>query len=118
MVTMKLIARIVFPVHSTPRQRKLLTRLMNIHTLLTGNVDTAASVLAPGKCPVEVGKPDKVINIIHFHVSSGHQHERLLREIAQKHGITLTGVLHACGGCLEAKGIRAGTPRRSAQGDP
>ena len=83
------------------------------HTLLTGSIGTAASVLAPRNRPFTVGKPEKVFDINHFHVSSGHQHERLLRQTAQQHGITLTGVLQPCGGCLEAKGIRSGTPRRT-----
>ena len=53
------------------------------------------------------------MDINHVHVSAGHQHERLLREKVQQHGITLTGVLRPCGGCLGAKGIRAGTPWRT-----
>ena len=52
-------------------------------TLLTGNLGTAASVLALGKRPFTVGKAEKVIDINHFHVFSGHQHERLLRQTAQ-----------------------------------
>ena len=77
------------------------------HTLLTCSVGIAASVLAPGKRPFTVARP------FTFHVSSGHQHDYLLRRTAQQHGITLTGVLQPCGGCLEVNGIRAGTPRRT-----
>ena len=54
-----------------------------------------------------------MIDINHIQVSSGHQREHLLRQTAQQHGITLTGVLQSCGGCLEVKGIRAGTVRRT-----
>ena len=82
--------------------------------LHVGNVDmTAAAVLAPGIRPFAVGKPAKSIDINHFHVSSGHLNKRLLRETAQQHGVTLTGVLQPCGGCLEEKGVRAGVPRRT-----
>ena len=73
---------------------------------------TAAAVLAPGKRPFTVGKPAKVLDINHFHFS-GHLNERLLRETAQQHGITLTGVLQPCGECLAAKGVRGGVPRRT-----
>ena len=83
------------------------------HAFLIGSAGTAASILAPGKRPFTVGRPEKVICINHFHVSSGHQHERLVREAAQQHGITLTGVLQTCGGYLEAKGTLAGTPWRT-----
>ena len=34
-------------------------------------------------------------------------------QTAQQHGITPTGVLQPCGSCLEAKGTRSGTPRRT-----
>ena len=38
-----------------------------------GNVSiTAAAVLAPGKRPFTVGKPAKILDINHFHSSSGH----------------------------------------------
>ena len=65
---------------------------------------TVAAVLAPGKRPFTVGKPAKVLDINDFHFSSGPLNERLLGETAQQHGITVTGVLHPCGRCLEAKG--------------
>ena len=48
-----------------------------------------------------------------FHFSSGHLNERLLREPAKQQDVTLTGVLQPCGGYLEAKGVRAGVPRRT-----
>ena len=85
------------------------------HELHVGNVGmtAAAAVLAPGRRPIAVGNPSKSININHFHVSSGHLNERLLRETAQQHGVTLTGVLPPCCGCLEAKEVRAGVPRRT-----
>ena len=54
-----------------------------------------------------------MIDISYFQSSFGHKHERLLREMVQQHGITLTGMLQPCGGCFEAKGIRAGTSRRT-----
>ena len=74
---------------------------------------TAAPVLAPGRRPFIVGKRDRFIDIYHFHVSSGHLNERPLWETAGQHGITLTAVLQPCGGCLEAKGARAGVPRKT-----
>ena len=74
---------------------------------------TAAPILAPGRRPNTVGKRDDFIDINHFHVSSGHLNERLLREAAGQHRITLKGVLQPCGGWLEAKGVRAGVPRRT-----
>ena len=38
-----------------------------------GNVSMAAAVvLAPGKRPFTVGKPAKILDINHFHSSSGH----------------------------------------------
>ena len=40
---------------------------------------TAAAVVAPAKRPFTVGKPDKILDINHFH-SSGHVNERLLME--------------------------------------
>ena len=101
-----------FPLALNPDAAQAL-EVIDKHTRLTGSVSTAASVLAPGKRPFTVGKPEKVIDINHFHVFSGHQHERLLRQTAQYHMITLTGVLQPCGGCLETKGIRAGTRRRT-----
>ena len=72
---------------------------------------TAAAVLALGRRTFAVGKPTERIDINHFHVSSGHFNERLLRETTQQHGVTLTGVLQPCGGCLEAKRVRAWVPR-------
>ena len=54
-----------------------------------------------------------MVDINHFHFSSAYLRERLLRETARQHGITLTGVLQPCGGCLEAKVVRAGVPRRT-----
>ena len=101
-----------FPPALNPAEAQALEEI-DKHTLLTGSVGTAASILAPGKRSFTVGKPEKVIDINHFHASSGHQHERLLRQTAQQHGVTLMGVLQPCGGCLEAKRIRAGTPRRT-----
>ena len=84
------------------------------HKYCRGNVGmTVAAVLAPGKRPFTVGKPAKVLDINDFHFSSGPLNERLLGETAQQHGITLTGVLQSCGGCLEAKGVRGGVPRRT-----
>ena len=74
---------------------------------------TAAAVLASGRRRFAVGKPIKSEDINHFHVSSGHLNERLLRERAHQHGVTSTGVLQPCGGCLEAKGVQAGVPRRT-----
>ena len=73
---------------------------------------TAAPVLAPGRRPFTVGKRDRFIDNNHFHVSSGHLNEHLLRETAGQHGTTLTGELQPCDGCSEAKGVRAGVPRR------
>ena len=81
----------------------------------TGNVrQTAASVIAPGSRPFSVGKAVKRIDVNTFHFSSGHLNERLLRKTAKKQGVILTGVLQPCGGCLEAKGLRIGVPRRTA----
>ena len=73
---------------------------------------TASPVLAPGRRPPTVGKRDRFIDII-LHVSSGHVNKRLLRETAGQHGFALTGVLQPCGGCLEAKDVRAGVPRKT-----
>ena len=73
---------------------------------------TAAAVVAPAKRPFTVGKPDKILDINHFH-SSGHVNERLLMEVAQQHGVALRGVLRPCGRSLEAKGVRGEVPRRT-----
>ena len=74
---------------------------------------TAAAVLAPGLRPFSVGKPRKMTDINAFYFSSGHLNERLLRVTAKQQGVTLTGVLQPCGGCLEATCVRAGVPRRT-----
>ena len=47
------------------------------HTLFIGSVGTPASVVAPGKRPFTVGKPEKVVDINYADVPAGHQHERL-----------------------------------------
>ena len=112
MVTMRQNYTDIFPPALNPAAAQALEEI-DKHTFLTGSVGAAESVLAPGNRPFTVGKPEKVVDIYHFHVSSGHQHERPLRQTTQQHGIILTGVLQPCGGCLEAKGIRAGTPRRT-----
>lgn len=74
---------------------------------------TASPVLAPGRHPLTVGKRDRLRDTNHLHVSFGHVNERVLGETAGQHGITLTGLLQPCGGLLEAKGARAGVPRRT-----
>ena len=64
------------------------------HALGVGRVGmTAAAVLAPGKSPFAVGKPDKAVDIHHFHFSHGHLNECLLRETARQYGPTFTGML-------------------------
>ena len=84
------------------------------HELNVGNVGmTAAAALAPCRRPFAVGKPTKSVDINHVRVSSSHLNERLMRETPKQHGVTLTGVLQPSGGCLEAKGVRAGLPRRT-----
>ena len=65
----------------------------------------AAAVLASGRRPFAVGKL-RVLKITTFTPP-----ERLLMETGQQRGMTLTGVLQPYGGCLEAKGGRAGVPR-------
>ena len=87
------------------------------HELHVGNVCiTADAVLAPGRHPFAVRKLTKSMDAInnHFFISSGHINERLLRETAQQHGVTLPGVLQPCSGCLEAIEVRTGVPRRTA----
>ena len=80
----------------------------------TDNVrPTVASVIASGSRPFSVGKAVKRIDIDTFHFSSGYLNERLLRETAKQQGLILTGVLQPRGGCLEAKGERAGVPQRT-----
>ena len=84
------------------------------HELHVGDVVmTAAAVLAPDRRPFALGKPNKGIDINHFHGSSGHLNELLLNKTDQQHGVSLTGVLQSCGGCLEANGGRAGVPQRT-----
>ena len=83
------------------------------HALHVGDGMTAAADLAPGKRPFTVGKPVKMVDINHFHFSTGHLGENLLRATALQHGIISTGVLQPCAGCVEAKGVRAGVPRRT-----
>ena len=75
------------------------------------NVGMAAAAVAPGRRPFTVG--NRLLDINHVHVSSGHVNERSLRETARQHGNTLTRVLQPCGGCLEAKDVRARVPRRT-----
>ena len=71
----------------------------------------ALAVLAPNARPHTVGKPTREVDINFFHVSLAHANEALLRATAEQQGITLTGTLQPCSGCLEAKGRRAGIPR-------
>ncbi|CAB1107751.1 unnamed protein product [Ectocarpus sp. CCAP 1310/34] len=77
------------------------------------DVAFAVPVMAPGKRPFSVGKPTKIIDVNLLHVSSSHANEFLLRELAKQHGLRLTGVLRPCGGCLQAKGKKAGVPHQS-----
>ena len=74
---------------------------------------TAASVIAPRSRPFSVGKAVRRIDNNIFHFYSGHPNERSLRETAKQKGVILTGVLQPCGGCLEAKGVRARVPPRT-----
>ena len=53
---------------------------------------TAAAVLAPDRRPFTVGKPTKYREIYHIFFSSGYVNGRLLSEMVQQHGMTLTGV--------------------------
>ncbi|CAB1112502.1 unnamed protein product [Ectocarpus sp. CCAP 1310/34] len=76
------------------------------------DVAFAVPVMAPGKRPFSVGKPTKIIDVNLLHVSSSHANEFLLRELAKQHGLRLTGVLQPCGGCLQAKGKKAGVPHQ------
>ncbi|CAB1115173.1 unnamed protein product [Ectocarpus sp. CCAP 1310/34] len=76
------------------------------------DVAFAVPVMAPGKRPFPVGKPTKIIDVNLLHVSSSHANEFLLRELAKQHGLRLTGVLQPCGGCLQAKGKKAGVPHQ------
>ena len=78
-----------------------------------GDGMTAAAVLAPGKHPFTVGKPVKMADVNHFHFSTDHLGENLLRATARQHGKFLTGVLQPCAGCVEAKGVRAGVLQRT-----
>ena len=48
-----------------------------------------------------------------FYFSSGQLNERLLRGTAKRQGVILTGILQLSDVCLEAKGVRAGVPRRT-----
>ena len=73
----------------------------------------AAAVLAPSPAAFTVGKPSRTIDINHFHASTGHVNEFLMRETAKQQDVRLTGVLLPCVGCLEAKGRRAPVPRRA-----
>ncbi|CAB1102594.1 unnamed protein product [Ectocarpus sp. CCAP 1310/34] len=69
--------------------------------------------MAPGKRPVSVGKPTKIIDVNLLHVSGSHANEFLLRELAKQHGLRLNDVLQPCRGCLQAKGKKAGVPHQS-----
>lgn len=73
------------------------------------NVGTAAAaVAAPKNRARAVRKPVRCLEIYHFHVFSGRVNERLSRE--------LMGVLHPCGGWLEANDVRSGVLRRTTSG--
>ena len=69
---------------------------------------TAAVVLAPGMRQFTVGKPTKCSEIYHFFVSSGHVNGRLLSEMVQQHGMTLTRVLQPCGYVWRQRAYRLG----------
>ena len=46
-----------------------------------------------------------------FHASVGHMSRELLSATAKSMGVTLTGHLHQCEGCLAARGIRKSIPK-------
>ena len=58
------------------------------------------AVVAPAKAP-----PNTVDWNV-FHASVGHMSRGLLSATAKSMGVTLTGHLHQCEGCLAARGIR------------
>ena len=60
-----------------------------------------AAVLVPGaRHFTETGIND-------YHVCNDHAFESLLRETARQQGVTLTGTLATCSGCVQAKGRRS-----------
>lgn len=60
-----------------------------------GNVGiTAAVVPAPGRRPFDVRKTARILGENHFHLSSCHVNDRMSRDIARQHGITLTARSH------------------------
>lgn len=48
---------------------------------------------------------------IKVHVCNAYACERLLRKTAKPRGVTVTGNLATCSGCVQAKGRRASVPR-------
>ncbi|CAN0054679.1 unnamed protein product, partial [Sphacelaria rigidula] len=78
-------------------------------------LDLALAVIAPGRRPSTVGKPQQTLDINYFHVSLYHVHETTLRATAAQWGITLTGQLAPCAGCVESKGRRPAIPHSSTR---
>ena len=78
----------------------------------SGNDGMVAAVLSPGGLFLTKNK-NRVIDIIHFHVSLAHAHSSVWKATAQQYGIQLVGELAPCLVCSLAKGIRAPTPYRT-----
>lgn len=57
----------------------------------------------------QLGEPKQATDIDHFHVSLHHAHGTVLRATAAQPGMTRTGQVPPCAGCVEAKGRRAAT---------
>ena len=66
-----------------------------------------AAVLAPGQ--------QKSIDINDLHYALGHAHEGILRTTAKDMGTKVTGTLRFCGGCANAKGLKASVPKSTRQ---
>ena len=65
------------------------------------------AVKGPSAKPFHVGKKPRVYEINRFHADVGHFSESVLRLLAEKEGIQLTGELRPCTACLLAHGRRA-----------
>lgn len=79
-----------------------------------GDDSMALAFLTPNARPLTSEKIN--LGVIFFHVPLAHADEALLRATAAQQGITLTGTLLPCSGCLEAKGRRVGIPQRLCLG--
>ena len=66
-----------------------------------GATVSACATIAPG---VKPSNTYTEVDLNEFHCSFGHVHKELLLETAKQRGVTLTGELHKCKGCLMTKG--------------